>query len=258
MFCFSMKITHPKVFIFRNWESFGNICIRSQSLLLAKAGEVVWVATFELQLNRDFKQRQNRPMQHHKSRWSIPSVVLQSFFSENLSSHLKKKIPRESRSIPVTLSKVAFFEAFPLCLCGHIERFGTHWLFLQLSITCDVNFTYNPNVKPLKACRTCKKKPYHFDKLGQPFVSLLKAVKGPNLMKWCRGPQVSSENKYFVWSVLESQTALPWNWGWRPCLRNTLRGQGDIACQNFQSCHSWSAHLVSPACRSQSRNVKLF
>ena len=157
MFCFSIKITHPKVFIFRNWESFGNICIRSQSLLLAKAGEVVWVATFELQLNRDFKQRQNRPMQHHKSRWSIPSVVLQSFFSENLSSHLKKKIPRESRSIPVTLSKVAFFEAFPLCVCGHIEIFGTHWLFLQLSITCDVNFTYNPNVKPLKACRTCKK-----------------------------------------------------------------------------------------------------
>ena len=131
MFCFSMKITHPKVFIFRNWESFGNICIRSQSLLLAKAGEVVWVATFELQLNRDFKQRQNRPMQHHKSRWSIPSVVLQFFFSENLSSHLKKKIPRESRSIPVTLSKVAFFEAFPLCVgtFRYLERINYFFSF---------------------------------------------------------------------------------------------------------------------------------
>ena len=59
------------------------------------------------------------------------------------------------RSSPVTLSKVAFFEAFPLFVTS-IMKF------------CQINLRIFHQ-------------PDHSDKLGQPLVPLLKAVQGPNL-----------------------------------------------------------------------------
>ena len=108
MFSFSTIITHPKVFIFRNWESFGNICIRSQSFLFAEAGEVVWVATFELKLNRDFKaETKSTHAAHHKSRWSSPSeVFFCNLVFRNIFRHIWRKKYQGSR------------EAFP----SHFQR----------------------------------------------------------------------------------------------------------------------------------------
>ena len=39
----------------------------------------------------------------------------------------------------------------------------------------------------------------------------------------------------------------PWNWGWRPCLRNTCPVQPSIVCSHAQNCHSWLFSLAFPA-----------
>ena len=257
MFSFSTIITHPKVFIFRNWESFGNICIRSQSFLFAQTGEVVWVATFELKLNRDFKQRQNRPMQPIMK---LGEIVPVKFFA-------------------ILFSEISFVTSFEKKYQGSREAYSSHfqrWRSLRPSpcvwvgtlrdlerIDYFFSFQYhamwispNPNVKPLKACNTCKT--LSLWQTSSAVCISSQSCQGPQSDEMMQRSTSFKWKQVLVWPYLESQTALPWNWGWRPCLRNTLRGQGDIACPNFQSCHNWSVHLVSPVCRSQSRNVKLF
>ena len=115
---------------------------------------------------------------------------------------------------------------------------------------------YNPNVKPLKACKTCKT--LSLWQTSSAVCISSQSCQGPQSDEMMQRSTSFKWKQVLVWPVLESQTALPWNWGWRPCLRNTLQGREDIACPNFQSCHNWLVHLVSPACRSQSRNVKPF
>ena len=196
MFSFSTIITHPKVFIFRNWESFGNICIRSQSLLFAEAGEVVGVATFELKLNRDFKQRQNRPMQPIIK---VGEVVPVKFFCNlvfrNIFRHIWRKRYQGSReAFPSHFQRWRSLRPSPCVWVGtfrYLERIDYFFSF-QYHV-----MWISPIILMWNLWRHVRHvKPYHFDKLRQPFVSLLKAVKGPNLMKWRRGPQVLSENKY--------------------------------------------------------------